>query len=273
MSDDDATAGYPTTFGAAKESGAEFYYTGTPCKYGHVARRRTSNRRCRICEAEASKRAWRENPETGRERARKSYHKNAEKISVRRKAKYADDPEYREKNKEAAARWDSENPERKKETRRKWLANNRDRFNAASRVRNARYRETHRGRIRVEKRATAKKLYEKDRSKYTLKGRLWKKANPEICRAIEANRRAAKESATPPWFTKVHQKEIRALYQEARRRKAETGVEYEIDHIIPLVHARVCGLHVPWNLQILTSTENKRKNNYVEGLPDEPFSD
>lgn len=35
----------------------------------------------------------------------------------------------------------------------------------------------------------------------------------------------------------------------------------EVDHIIPIKHDKICGLHVPWNLQMLTRSENARKNN------------
>ena len=45
------------------------------------------------------------------------------------------------------------------------------------------------------------------------------------------------------------------FYDLAKRR----GLE--VDHIIPIKHKRICGLHVPWNLQMLTRSQNAKKNN------------
>lgn len=67
-------------------------------------------------------------------------------------------------------------------------------------------------------------------------------------------------SRMPKWADK---EAIAQIYIEARRLTAETGVEHQVDHILPLRGKTVSGLHVESNLQILTALENKTKHAVV----------
>lgn len=80
----------------------------------------------------------------------------------------------------------------------------------------------------------------------------------------DAKRRAAKLKATPTWLTEQHFAEIEAVYAHARDCRLVTGEPYHVDHIVPLQGRNVCGLHVPWNLQVLPAEVNVRKNNRYE---------
>ena len=65
--------------------------------------------------------------------------------------------------------------------------------------------------------------------------------------------------ATPPWLTKEQRMEIELIYRDAAELTLLTGVRHEVDHIQPIKGRKSCGLHVPWNLQVLTWKENNRK--------------
>lgn len=51
------------------------------------------------------------------------------------------------------------------------------------------------------------------------------------------------------------------FYDEIRKWYFECPIGYEVDHIIPIKNDEVCGLHVPWNFQYLTKSDNASKSN------------
>ncbi len=70
-------------------------------------------------------------------------------------------------------------------------------------------------------------------------------------------RRIALQNATPSW---ADHEAIDAYYTEAKRLSVMTGSKHDVDHIIPLQGKHVCRLHVPWNLRVITKTDNVRKH-------------
>ncbi len=78
--------------------------------------------------------------------------------------------------------------------------------------------------------------------------------------AHAAKRKARKLQASPQWADQTKIAEIYAMCDEITRR---TKIAHHVDHIVPLQGKTVCGLHVEYNLQIITAKENIRKHNKV----------
>ena len=74
-------------------------------------------------------------------------------------------------------------------------------------------------------------------------------------------RRTRKLNAQPNWLDDVQLAEIEEIYLEAVEKTLESGEPHEVDHIILLQGDNFCGLHVPWNLRVLTRSENRSKGN------------
>ena len=109
-----------------------------------------------------------------------------------------------------------------------------------------------------------------DRREYMAK---WRAENKERKRKLDsdwsrrnkpkkrANCRAytcAKMKRTPSW---ANDQLITAYYVEAKRLEELTGIQFHVDHIIPLQGELVSGLHVETNLQLLPANENIGKSN------------
>lgn len=72
------------------------------------------------------------------------------------------------------------------------------------------------------------------------------------------------KTATPIWLNESELKDIRLKYKIAQRLRNLNGAQYHVDHIVPICGEIVCGLHVPWNLQVIFAEENLRKGNKFE---------
>lgn len=86
----------------------------------------------------------------------------------------------------------------------------------------------------------------------------YKRRNRGPVNESHALRRAHIRRATPSW---VDRREIRSFYAEASRKTAETGIPHHVDHIEPIQGTDISGLHVPWNLQVVTASYNCAKGN------------
>jgi hypothetical protein len=189
------TTSLPKTRAEAKAQGAKYYFTGEPCKHGHVAPRKTKGACVECLQAE-----WRQAAET--------------------RAEY-----FREYNKR----------EDVKDSKHAWYQENRAQvINAAATRPAAQLREYRNA---------------------------WKAANKTQVRADTKARRRKHRDATPPWLTRKQKSAIRHLYQIAITMTQTTGEQYVVDHIVPLRGEAVCGLHVPWNLRVITQEENLKKSN------------
>lgn len=89
----------------------------------------------------------------------------------------------------------------------------------------------------------------------------WEKENPDKRLAFSAQRRARKLAATPPWLTEKDFADIEEWYTIAQDLQWLSEEPLHVDHIVPLKGKDVCGLHVPWNLQILDAPTNSSKSN------------
>jgi 5-methylcytosine-specific restriction endonuclease McrA len=89
----------------------------------------------------------------------------------------------------------------------------------------------------------------------------YKEANPDLYKTLVSLRRRRFRDATPKWLSAEQKMEIRLKYRLAIELSRETGIRHAVDHIVPIISDEVCGLHVPWNLRVITQEENLKKSN------------
>lgn len=100
--------------------------------------------------------------------------------------------------------------------------------------------------------------YRRNKESHLEKGKEWYQNNKERKLMMTNKRDRQVADATPNW---VDMSDIHFFYFGARMLSEQTGIKYEVDHIFPVKHKNCCGLNVPYNLQIITAEENRKKAN------------
>lgn len=126
--------------------------------------------------------------------------------------------------------------------------------------------------------AMRKAGYAKTKKEASEYAKAYRKTNPESVKAafkkwqdnnrakLTAKQRAKdahKKRATPPWLSFIQQAQIAEFYELADARRTQTGKDFHVDHIFPLDGKKFSGLHVPWNLQVISAFDNLSKKNRI----------
>ncbi len=143
--------------------------------------------------------------------------------------------------------------EKAKETRKRWLEANPEKAVA--------YQAEYIARNREKKLANLNSWRAKNPERIKQVRHEWFAKHPGYNATNLSKYREAAIQATPPWMWKLYGKDVERIYRQCARVSEKTGVPHHVDHIYPLRGKNSCGLHVPWNLQILPAALNGRKRN------------
>lgn len=95
-------------------------------------------------------------------------------------------------------------------------------------------------------------------------GKKYRQENKELYNFHSQKRKIDLINRTPKWLDEEDLWMIEQAYDIAIKRSNATGIQWHVDHIIPLRGRYVSGLHVPTNLQVIPWYENQRKTNKYE---------
>lgn len=232
---------YPSSRSEALGLGIAKYFTGIPCANGHMEVRNAKSGHCMECDRK--RQAFRLANDS-------SYRNLHRKQTLAYKLRVLSDPVRRRQIREREKELQNASAARKAKK------------STADQIRNQ--RDEVKSRRRELQKVAYQEKYANDADHIAarkLRGAEWARKNKDRCNAKTNARRAARQNAQPPWLTADQRAQIEGFYNTASRRSDEDGIPYEVDHIVPLKNSVVCGLHVPWNLQVITAFENRSKGN------------
>lgn len=114
---------------------------------------------------------------------------------------------------------------------------------------------------RIKLNAGARDWYWRNKEKRNKKANEHYANNKPMYNAKTAKYRAKKLDRMLKWGKEKLKPQIEIWYKRAALATIFMEEEYAVDHIVPLQGKNVSGLHVPWNLQLLTKSENSSKGN------------
>lgn len=220
---------------AARLRGDKTYSTDRPCSRGNIADKLVSNGSCTCRQCKDARSAL-----TRARYARKAGQIKSERIAqywkdpglARKKARdYRLDPQVRAMGIEACRLWRERNPGRLKE------------LNELRKARNP------------------EEFLEKARARH--------KKNPHIAIAKARKQSLAKDLRTPRWQPDLDDFVAQECYHLAKIRRIATGIEWHVDHLVPLRGRLASGLHCASNLQVIPASINRFKGNKL--IMTEPF--